>query len=70
VKNIESIVMGKYHMSTWYYSPLPSEYNQYNVLHFCNHYTLAHMHARTGEMRRRSALEEEGEWGEQCRSIA
>ncbi len=35
VKNIESIVMGKFHMSTWYYSPLPSEYNQYNVLHIC-----------------------------------
>ena len=35
VKNIESIVMGKYHMSTWYYSPLPAEYNQFNVLHFC-----------------------------------
>ena len=41
VKNIESIVMGKYHMSTWYYSPFPSEYNQYNVLH-CQTHTQTH----------------------------
>jgi len=35
VKNVESIVVGKYHMSTWYYSPLPAEYSSFNVLHFC-----------------------------------
>jgi len=37
VKNIESIVFGKYHMSSWYFSPFPSEYNQYNILHFCEY---------------------------------
>jgi histone acetyltransferase MYST1 len=35
VKNIDSIQYGCYKMSTWYYSPLPVEYNQFSTLFFC-----------------------------------
>lgn len=35
VKNIDMIVLGKYQITTWYYSPFPEEYNQYGTLYFC-----------------------------------
>jgi len=35
VKNIDMIVLGKYQITTWYYSPFPEEYNQYSTLYFC-----------------------------------
>jgi len=35
VKNIESIVIGKYEMETWYFSPFPPEYTRFKQLLFC-----------------------------------
>lgn len=35
VKNIDTIQIGKYSMTTWYYSPFPQEYNKYHTLYFC-----------------------------------
>eukprot|EP01006_Ploeotia_vitrea_P042204 TRINITY_DN66613_c6_g1_i1.p1 TRINITY_DN66613_c6_g1~~TRINITY_DN66613_c6_g1_i1.p1 ORF type:complete len:552 (-),score=282.87 TRINITY_DN66613_c6_g1_i1:95-1750(-) len=35
VKNIESIVLGRYEMETWYFSPFPAEYLKHKKLHFC-----------------------------------
>lgn len=31
----DCIVLGKYIMPTWYYSPFPEEYNKYSTLYFC-----------------------------------
>eukprot|EP00871_Galdieria_phlegrea_P004369 jgi/Galph1/4933/GphlegSOOS_G3504.1 len=39
VKNVDRIVLGKYVMETWYYSPLPPEYNHCSTLWVCE-YTL------------------------------
>nr|XP_029123802.1 putative MYST-like histone acetyltransferase 1 [Elaeis guineensis] len=35
VKNIEKIVLGRYEIETWYFSPLPSEYKNSKKLYFC-----------------------------------
>jgi histone acetyltransferase MYST1 len=35
IKNIHGIVMGKYEMETWYFSPFPVEYCRFNRLYFC-----------------------------------
>lgn len=35
VKNIQTIVLGKYAIDTWYYSPFPGDYSNYSVLYFC-----------------------------------
>lgn len=35
VKNIDSIILGKFDIHTWYYSPIPEEYNKYRKLFFC-----------------------------------
>ena len=36
VKNIDVIVIGKYEMTTWYYSPFPEEYCKFSKLFFVN----------------------------------
>ena len=38
VKNVERIELGRYEMETWYFSPLPQEYNMCkvcNILQMC-----------------------------------
>lgn len=35
VKNVDIIVLGRFEMHTWYYSPFPTEYAKYSKLHFC-----------------------------------
>lgn len=35
VKNIQTIVIGRYAIDTWYYSPFPAEYSTYSTLYFC-----------------------------------
>lgn len=35
VKNIQTIVLDKYSIDTWYYSPFPGDYSQYSTLYFC-----------------------------------
>lgn len=36
VKNIETIELGRYEIETWYYSPLPKEYENCKVgISFC-----------------------------------
>ena len=35
VKNVERIELGRYEMETWYFSPLPQEYNMCKVHHIC-----------------------------------
>jgi histone acetyltransferase MYST1 len=35
VKNVNTIVLGKYKMETWYFSPFPVEYKQFDTLYFC-----------------------------------
>jgi len=35
VKNIQTIVIGKYEMDAWYYSPFPAEYANCTTLYFC-----------------------------------
>jgi len=37
VKNVKSIQLGQFNMDTWYYSPLPREYNQFGTLFFCEY---------------------------------
>jgi histone acetyltransferase MYST1 len=37
IKNIDSIVIGKYEMETWYFSPFPVEYCRFNKLLFCEY---------------------------------
>lgn len=34
VKNVERIELGRYEMETWYFSPLPQEYNMCKVCSF------------------------------------
>jgi hypothetical protein len=36
VKNVERIELGRYEMETWYFSPLPQEYNMCKVCSFFN----------------------------------
>ena len=31
VKNVDSVELGQYQMETWYFSPLPAEYNNCKV---------------------------------------
>lgn len=35
VKNISRIELGKYQCDTWYFSPFPEEYNDTDILYFC-----------------------------------
>lgn len=35
VKNIEKIIMGKWEVQAWYYSPFPSEYHSLETLYVC-----------------------------------
>ena len=37
VKNVERIELGRYEMETWYFSPLPQEYNMCKVRHMLLH---------------------------------
>ncbi|DBA83233.1 TPA: nucleoside triphosphate pyrophosphohydrolase ham1 [Trebouxia sp. C0005] len=37
VKNVERIELGRYEMETWYFSPLPQEYNMCKMLYFCEY---------------------------------
>lgn len=36
VKNVDSVELGQYQMETWYFSPLPAEYNNCKVSQ-CSH---------------------------------
>ena len=36
VKNVERIELGRYEMETWYFSPLPQEYNMCKVRHLAD----------------------------------
>ena len=46
VKNVDSVELGQYQMETWYFSPLPAEYNNCKVrLPLC-----AALHARLAIM--------------------
>lgn len=42
VKNISKIIMGKYEVEAWYYSPFPPPYNQSETLYICE-YCLKYM---------------------------
>jgi len=44
VKNINEIVLGKYIMPTWYFSPFPEEYKKCRRLHFCEYCLLFFAH--------------------------
>jgi GNAT superfamily N-acetyltransferase len=35
VKNIQTIILGKHAIDTWYYSPFPAGYTDYSTLYFC-----------------------------------
>jgi histone acetyltransferase HTATIP len=35
VKNIQTIVLDKYAIDSWYYSPFPGDYSLYSTLYFC-----------------------------------
>jgi GNAT superfamily N-acetyltransferase len=35
VKNVNEIILGRYIMPTWYYSPFPEQYKNARQLHFC-----------------------------------
>lgn len=35
VKNIQTIVLDRYAIDTWYYSPFPGDYSQYSTLYIC-----------------------------------
>ena len=37
VRNIERIVLGKWEIQTWYFSPFPKEYGDCDVLYFCEY---------------------------------
>ena len=57
VKNVERIELGRYEMETWYFSPLPQEYNMckvcsstiYNLCHQCFHRPHASIHISAKE---------------------
>lgn len=36
-KNVTCIWLGRYALTTWYYSPFPSEYSKYSTLYFCEY---------------------------------
>lgn len=42
VKNIPFIVLGKYEIETWYFSPYPEEYSGDDKMHLCE-YCLKYM---------------------------
>ncbi|CAL5225365.1 g8169 [Coccomyxa viridis] len=50
VKNVDSVELGQYQMETWYFSPLPAEYNNCKTLYFAE-YDLSFFKTR-GEMMR------------------
>ena len=35
VKNVNRIELGKFQVETWYFSPLPPQFNNIDVLYFC-----------------------------------
>jgi len=35
VKNVQKVVLGKFEIDAWYYSPFPEEYNKFGTLFFC-----------------------------------
>jgi len=37
VKNVERIELGRYEMETWYFSPLPPEFNHVKKVYFCEY---------------------------------
>lgn len=55
VKNVDSVELGQYQMETWYFSPLPAEYNNckvrrlscYSVCHRCSLGCLLAVHAKS-----------------------
>jgi len=47
VKNLHSIVIGRWEMETWYYSPLPPEYRNLRTLYVCE-FTLKFFRTRDG----------------------
>lgn len=46
VKNVDSVELGQYQMETWYFSPLPAEYNNCKVSQ-CRH---SGQHGRISQM--------------------
>ena len=37
VKNVNKVVLGKWEMQTWYFSPFPKEYSECDTLYFCEY---------------------------------
>jgi histone acetyltransferase MYST1 len=35
VKNVDNIVLGRYDISAWYFSPFPEEYLKHKTMWFC-----------------------------------
>lgn len=56
VKNIDSIVLGKHKIDTWYFSPYPEEYTLNDTVHICE-FCLTYFNSRTRMDRHRLKCE-------------